>query len=122
MCTVTPASGGMVPPLVAVAPAPMLATTLPWLASGTNEPVSSPVASVLLTPSILSEPGTYVVPVGTASTSWELTASSSPLFCTGIEYSSRSPGSVVPPFRSVTVLLATSFGEYSSVAKLTSPG
>lgn len=58
MGTVTPASAGMVPPVVA--PAPILAMTSPWLASRTNEPVSSPVASVLLTPSILSEPGTYV--------------------------------------------------------------
>jgi hypothetical protein len=110
------------PPVVGVAPAPMRKVVLPCAESVAKDPVSSPAASVTAVPAMVSEPGTYVVPAGTASVSTDSIAVSPPSLTTSTVYSISSPGSRSPPSTSRPASVAVRLGAYRSVVKVTTPG
>ena len=80
---VSVAFGAMLPPVVALPPAPSRKTTFP--VSGLNSAASSPSASVGLAgacgPAVIRRlPGTYVVPSGITSRAMKFVAASDPVF------------------------------------------
>jgi len=113
------------PPALAVAPVPSRNVTV--RVPPAYSAWSSPAASVFVPafePVITRLPGTYVTLPGRGSVRITFFAPSLPLFLTTSSYSSVSPGTVAPPFRSVTLLVRLSlmFGTKISVASVMMPG
>src|SRR5262249_34773755 len=113
-----------VPPAVAVAPAPRSKMT--WLWAASKAAWSSPAASVMmpaLAPDrIRSDPGTYVVLAGRGAGRTALPAGACPVLGTLTVDSGGSPGRLLPPVRSATVLVAVRFGANRSMLVAAAPG
>jgi hypothetical protein len=124
--TALEADFAIVPPAVALAPAPR--RTLIVRVAETYSPWSSPAASVFvptLSPAVTrSEPGTKVRPAGRTSVSTTPVPVSKPTLVVVIVYSSVSPARTAPPacaLRSVTVFVVAEKSGFVVAMDVTKP-